>query len=311
MMDLLKNVIIIALTLSTLFMISCNDGDDTGEKGTAQVSVTDAAVDAENITGVYLSVSEIHAASNSEVTTLTTFEEPIVFNVMDYQNGTTFDLGEGEIEVGTYDQLRLILSDGSASSESSSSYTAFENGTTKELVIPSGTSSGYKINGDFQISADHESNLVIDIDLRKALVVTGNEEYMLRPTARLVVDESLSVISGSVSNFNADPDTKWIVYAYAEGTYDESETDEPITGDTRFENSINSAVVSDDGTYKLSFMEEGEYELIVAQYGMNETENSFDFITTVDIEMMLGVNILNLITLESGGNVNIDLAIVN
>ena len=75
MMDLLKNVIIIALTLSTLFMISCNDGDDTGEKGTAQVSVTDAAVDAENITGVYLSVSEIHAASNSEVTTLTTFEE--------------------------------------------------------------------------------------------------------------------------------------------------------------------------------------------------------------------------------------------
>lgn len=310
-MDLLKNVIIIALTLSTLFMISCNDGDDTGEKGTAQVSVTDAAVDAENITGVYLSVSEIHAASNSEVTTLTTFEEPIVFNVMDYQNGTTFDLGEGEIEVGTYDQLRLILSDGSASSESSSSYTAFENGTTKELVIPSGTSSGYKINGDFQISADHESNLVIDIDLRKALVVTGNEEYMLRPTARLVVDESLSVISGSVSNFNADPDTKWIVYAYAEGTYDESETDEPITGDTRFENSINSAVVSDDGTYKLSFMEEGEYELIVAQYGMNETENSFDFITTVDIEMMLGVNILNLITLESGGNVNIDLAIVN
>ncbi len=309
-MNFLRNIFIVTLSLSTIILTSCNDNDSV-EKGSAQVDVTDAAVDAENITGVYLSVSEIHAGSDGEVKTLVTFDEPITFNVMDYQNGETFDLGEGEIEVGIYDELRLILNDGSPSSASASSYIEFENGTTEELVIPSGTSSGYKVKGDFQISANNESNLVIDIDLRKALVITGTEDYMLRPTARLVVNESLSVISGSVTNFTPDANTKWVVYAYAEGTYDESETNEPITGDTRFENSINSAVVSDDGTYKLSFMEEGEYELIVAKYEMNETESSFDFVTTVEVDMMLGLNILNLVTLESGGNVNIDLAIVN
>ena len=159
-MNFLRNIFIVTLSLSTIILTSCNDNDSV-EKGSAQVDVTDAAVDAENITGVYLSVSEIHAGSDGEVKTLVTFDEPITFNVMDYQNGETFDLGEGEIEVGIYDELRLILNDGSPSSASASSYIEFENGTTEELVIPSGTSSGYKVKGDFQISANNVNWLLL------------------------------------------------------------------------------------------------------------------------------------------------------
>lgn len=269
------------------------------------MKVTDAAIDAENITGVYLSVSEIQASANGSVETIAAFESPIVFNVLEYQNGSTFELGEGDVNVGTYDELRLILTDGSPSSEETSSYVAFDDETTAELLLASGTTTGYKVKGDFQVSADNQTDLVIDIDLRKALVMTGTGDYMLRPTARLVVDEGLGEISGSISDYSNNPDQRFVVYAYVEGEFSSGETEEPAEGETRFENSINSAVVANDGSYKLAFMEEGNYELIVSEYV--KSGDSFEFNSRVEVEMMMGTNLLNLLELESNSNLTINL----
>ncbi len=297
------------LTISMLTLLSsCNDSE-TGEKGNANVEVTDAAVDAENISGVYLAVSEIQASANGSVKTIATFDTPIVFNVMDYQEGSTFELGSGELEVGVYDELRLILADGSPSDETTSSYIEYTDQTTADLQIPSGTTSGYKVKGDFQISANSQTNLVIDIDLRKALVSTS-EKFTLRPAARLVIDETTSTITGEVSNYSHSSDKKLAVYAYLEGEYTASEADEPAEGESRFENSVNSGVVAEDGSFTLAFMEEGNYEIIVASYERSTAnENKFEFGSTVDSEVMLGTNILNLVNVESSTNVSIDLVL--
>ncbi|MBV6641205.1 MAG: DUF4382 domain-containing protein [Cyclobacteriaceae bacterium] len=300
------------LTISTLSLLtSCNDDSDTGEKGSANVEVTDAAVDAENISGVYLAVSEIQASANGSIKTLATFDTPIIFNVMDYQEGATFDLGSGDLDVGVYDELRLILADGSPSDVTTSSYIEYTDQTTAALEIPSGTTTGYKVKGDFQISANNQTNLVIDIDLRKALVKTS-ETFKLRPTARLVVNETLSTIHGEVSNYAHSSDQKVAVYAYLEGTYEAAEAEEPAAGESRFENSINSAVVKEDGTFTLAFMEEGNYEIVVASYQRNPSnENEFLFEGTVDSELMLGTNILNLLSIESSTNISINLVLNN
>lgn len=251
------------------------------------MKVTDAAVDAENISGVYLSVMEIRAQGNGETKTIASFEEPRVFNLMDYQNGDIYDLGEGELDAGIYSELRLIT-DGN-------SYVKFDDGSTEALEIPSGSSSGYKIKGDYQIAANNKTNLVIDVDLRKAFVRTGNDTYKLRPTARLVNEDGSGTITGTVS---ANAEDRVVIFAYAKNTYEASESDEPAEGASRFENSVNSAVVV-NGQFTLAFMEPGEYDLIAVAYDQNESEETYEFKTTTEAEVMLNGNLLDLIELQA------------
>ncbi|MEQ8471581.1 MAG: DUF4382 domain-containing protein [Marinoscillum sp.] len=281
-----KNLLIALITtigISGLLM-SCDS--EVSSKGTAGVKITDAAVDAENVTGVYLSVSEVSARSQSETHTIAAFDSPKVFNVMDYQNGSTFDLGEGEIDAGIYNELRLILDDGS--------YVEFEDGTTEPLEVPSGMSSGYKIKGDYQISANSRTDLVIDIDLRKAFVKTGSNTFKLRPTARLVNGENTGTIRGAIS---ANED-RVVIYAYAQGTYNPSEETPPTEGESRFENSVNSAVVS-NGSFTLAFMEPGEYDLIAVSYDRNDEEETYEFNSATKAEVLLNGSVLNIIEVEA------------
>lgn len=290
-----RNILSTLLALITLsaLIYSCDSESEVSGKGTAGVKVTDAAVDAQNISGVYLSVAEVQAIGESETKTLTVFDEPQIFNLMDYQNGSTYELGEGEIDAGIYSEIRLIT-DGN-------SYVSFDDGSTEPLNIPSGTSSGYKIKGDYQISANNRTDLVIDVDLRKAFVMTGEGSYKLRPTARLINEEGTATITGTIS---ATAEDRVIVYAYAKGTYDSSEEAEPASGESRFENSVNSAVVS-NGSFTLAFMEPGEYDLIAVAYESDETNNTYNFRAATEAEVLLNGNILSILELEANTNVNL------
>lgn len=281
----------LAVVLLAIFT-GCNSDSEVESKGKAKVMVTDAAVDAEAVTGVYLSVKEVQAQSNGKLRTVARFDNAQEFDVMAYQNGSTYALGEGDIEVGSYEELRLIT-DGN-------SYVSFEDGSTKPLDIPSGTSSGYKIKGAFDIAAESATEIVADIDLRKALVVTGNGDYKLRPTARLVTASTTGTIKGNVSG-SAD---KLVVFAYAKGSYAASEASEPAEGSTRFEGSVNSAVVS-NGSFTLAFMEEGEYELVVAEYDKDESTGEYTFKSTTEAELLLNGSLINLVKVEANAQVNV------
>lgn len=271
---------IAALAGSILFS-SCNDNDDVESNGRARISVTDATVDAENISGVYLAVSEVQAKSESGISTIAKFDEPKEFNVMAYQNGEVFALGDGELAAGIYSELRLILNE-------EGSYVTYDDGTTVDMEVPSGTTSGYKVKGDFQISANNETDLVIDIDLRKALVTSGAnaEEYKLRPTARLIIAPNTGTITGTVATDSISGD-RIVVYAYAEGSYSVDEANDPIEGESRFENSVNSAVVAEDGSFTLAFMEEGDYELIFSHYEKDDVNNTYEFNSIINADLML------------------------
>lgn len=290
----LKRILSLAVSLVIVTAFTgCESGAELRSNGTARIAVTDAAVDAENITGVFLSVDEIHARSGSEMKTVAVFDSPKTFNLMDYQNGSTYSLGEGELAAGTYSEIRFILN--------GESYVAFNDGSTKQLVVPSGTSSGYKVKGDFEIASEGETELVADIDLRKALVVQGNDEYTLRPTARLVTVETTGTIEGTISSGNED---QLVIYAYKKGTFSESEADEPAEGSTRFEGSVNSAVVS-NGSFTLAFMEEGEYELIAAGYDFDESAESFHFKSATQADFMLNGNLINVVQVKANSSANL------
>ena len=95
---------------------------------------------------------------------------------------------------------------------------------------------------------------------------------------------------------NAD---KVVVYAYLEGTFQDSEMNEPTEGNARFENSINSAVADANGNFTLAFMPEGDYELIVSTYDKNELEGTFEFETATKVEVSIGGTTTSVIEVQA------------
>ena len=289
---------------STLWSCSESEGE-VSSKGKANILITDAAVDTENIAGVFISVEEIQAKSSNETQVLVKFDTPVVFDVMAYQNGEVYNLGDGELEVGKYSELRMILS-----KEEGSSYVLFKDNTTANLDVPSGSSSGYKIKGDFEISSNSTEDIVVDIDLRKALIVTGNGQYKLRPTARLLNSQTTGTIQGTVESVNGMD--RLVVYAYASGTYDASEADDPMNDETtRFENSINSAVVKEDGSFALAFMKEGEYEIVVAGYQMNEVKETHEFDSLLGMSITIDSNVASVVEVSANSTSELKLKLLS
>jgi hypothetical protein len=291
----LKSLIATLLIVPALIFSSCDD-DNASEldgTGTARLEATDAAVDADNITGVFLSVDEAQFIANGQVRNSITFDSPEEFNLMDFQNGSTHFLGEAELQAGAYEEVRLILT------SSNQAYVEFADQTKSQINVPSGSTSGYKIKGDFEVLADGTTELVADVDLRKALVKRGNGEYNLRPTARLITKATVGKIEGNVNDESVQNADKVVVFAYLEGSFNESEMSEPADGEARFENAVNSATVDAFGNFTLAFMPEGDYELIVANYSENQIENKFDFQTATSVEVTINGNLMSIFTVSA------------
>lgn len=298
-----KSALIATGVVAFIGLSSCDDNTSESTKGRAVFKVTDAAVDAEQISGVYLSVSEIQAKADGEVKTIITFDTPQAFDVMAYQNGETYLLGESEMEPGTYSDFRFIISG------ASDSYLMMKDGTKEALEIPSGTSSGYKLKGTVDVAANTTTELVADIDLRKALVTTGNGTYKLRPTARLVSEMKTGTIEGTV-NGTFDASEQLVVYAYHKGEFDSSEEEAPAEGETRFQGSVNSAVVAEDGTYTLAFMESGEYELVVASYTNQDEDSDLEFSGRVNVSILIGGVVFDQVEVTSDATTTVNLSIL-
>lgn len=293
---------IIAIIL-TAGLISCSDGnDDSVHKGKASVKATDAAVDAQNVNAVYLSVDEIQATANGQTKTVVAFSSPQKFDIMAYQNGATYFMGEGDLDAGSYSDLRFITS------SAADSYVELKDGTTKQLEIENGSTTGYRIQGAFDIAASTTTDLVADIDLRKALVTTANGTFKLRSTARVVMENQTGKIKGTVSG-SGDASERIVVYAYEKGSFSASEENEPTEGRTRYEGSINSAIVAENGSYTLAFMEEGEYEIIVASYSNKDNDEDLEFEGRLSSSLTINGILFNTINVTSRSTVSANITI--
>lgn len=296
----LKTLIAALVVTTGLVFTSCDDKDDEmNSSGSVRVEATDAAVDAQNISGVYLSVEEVEVIANGEVRNTITFDSPEEFNLMAFQNGQTKFLGEVDVEAGSYDEIRLILN------STTQAWVEFTDNTTQAIDVPSGSSSGYKIMGDFEVLANGVSEVVLDVDLRKALVQQGNGDFNLRPTARLISKAEAGSIQGNVDMSDMQDADKVVVYAYLEGTFSDSEMNEPAEGRSRFEGSINSAVASSTGNFTLAFMPEGEYELIVAEYNEETLSNETTFETATQVEVEIDGTVMSTFSVEARTALNL------
>lgn len=191
----------IATLLIGLFAFTaCTDNDGTG---TMTVSLTDAPADfdAVNIEVLEVLVNQngnapepaegVEDTDGKETANgwYAIMDEPMMVNLLDYQNGQTLDLGEVELEAGRYNQIRLVLGDNN---------TITVNGETVSLTTPSAQQSGYKLNVQADVEEGQVYDLVIDFDAGKSITKTGNGSYILKPVLRTVNLREQASISGTV-----------------------------------------------------------------------------------------------------------------
>jgi hypothetical protein len=156
--------------------------------GTLKLYLSDAPLDAENITGVHITINEIQYHLDGQWVTCEEFESPQTYNLLELTGGNSAFLGGFTLPAGNYTQIRFMLDIPEKGSPPANPgcYIEFADNSTEPLFAPSGGETGYKAIGNFEVTANGTVEVAADFDVRKAVVVAGSS-YMLKPTIKLIV----------------------------------------------------------------------------------------------------------------------------
>jgi hypothetical protein len=157
--------------------------------GTLKLYLSDAPMDTENVTGVYITINEIQYHRNDQWITCEEFESPKTYNLLELTGGNSILLGEFTLPAGNYTQIRFMLNIPQKGSHPTNPgcYIKFTDNSTKPLFVPSGGETGYKAIGYFEVPVNGSVDVTADFDVRKAVVVAGSS-YILKPTIKLIVN---------------------------------------------------------------------------------------------------------------------------
>jgi len=277
---LLAGVIILAVLAAS--GLSCGEAPGIGT-GTLTLYLSDAPIDAENVTGVYITIHEIQYHVNDQWTTCEEFDGPKTYNLLELTNGNSTLLGELTLPGGHYNQIRFMLDIPEMGQDpyNPGCYIEWADNSTSPLFVPSGNTTGYKAVGQFTVPNNGTVELTADFDVRKA-VVLADAHYILKSTIRLVANNEAGRISGSIANNSTYTDI--IVFAYADGTWVDTEDDEPVSPASRFPNAVNSGKMCDDGHYTIPLLAAGTYDLVIVGYNGDVFGEVLGFVSDVVVE---------------------------
>ncbi len=192
----------------------------TGTTGNLVFGIKDAAASMGNITSVMITVDKIELHNETQGW-VTVSSDTKSFDLLALKaSGATSLLAQSSVTAGTYDQMRLEVTN----------VMVTQNGTTSEAKLPSGE---LKIVGTIVVNADKTSTAVVDFMTDKSLHITGNGKFIFAPVINIqtqsntdaTVDsnnqvhvtvghvdnntsEGMDVTGEMKANFMLDPNTK-------------------------------------------------------------------------------------------------------
>lgn len=285
---------------------SCDDDDKVlpeRDSGELRIEITDAPVDDPLVKAVYITVSDLKINGSS----FPEFTKKKI-NLLELQDGKTETLGLTGIEVGSYDEISLVLEGNSAEA---ATYVEDVNGEAHALLEESVT-----LNKSFKFDVEKDSTirLVIDFDLRKALTRTSDSLNLYQFTEADLLVEALRVVdldeagklNGQVNN--AGNNDQVIAFLYKKGKFDESRETELNSDSLRFAGAETSAVVRSDGNYVFPYLNPGDYELHFASFSHDAEEGRVVFEGLLDTEVAGGFDLLD-ISIEADTETTINLSL--
>lgn len=218
--------------LSILFA-GCATDSGTGT-GSMTVEMTDAPIDSAEAVNVFIERVEVNREGDSDG--WVTLNEPQQeYDLLELTNGATTVIGSSELEAGTYQQIRLIVS--------REGHSVVVNGNSHEMFVPSGAQTGIKLNINAEIEEGIEYVLLLDFDASRSVVKAGQNNqrpYILKPVIKATEKAITGNIEGTANPAEAQP----VVYAIAN-----SDTLASTVADTS------------DGSFRLIGLEEGTYDV--------------------------------------------------
>ncbi len=189
----MKNLTVLFVFLSTVFVISGCSKNDKPASGNARIQIflTD---DPANYNAVNINVQDIQINSTDggdQWQSLANVNRGM-YNLLDLVNDKDTVLADATIPSGRIHQIRLVLGDGN---------TIVENGVTYPLTTPSAQQSGLKLNIQQDVTEGVIYKLTMDFDASKSVVKTGNGKYILKPVIRTVLESIGGSIKGVVTPF--------------------------------------------------------------------------------------------------------------
>lgn len=206
---------LIALGLTALIAVSCNDVNFNGpktNKAHMNVHLTDAPanyqevnVDVQGMRVFYMPMStdtaSVDSARDGKWVDLPV--KPMTINLLDLTNGVDTLLSSADLKPGRYSEMRLILG---------SDNTVMVDSMTHNLKVPSGQHSGYKIKfGSIELKEGQTIDISVDFDASRSVHQAGKSgKYILHPVLRAFVESGDQVETGSItgtvepSDSNAD-----------------------------------------------------------------------------------------------------------
>ncbi len=184
-------IIVIVGVIAGAFLARTYLRDGSSEaQGELVLQLTDAPPEL-NIENVFVTISEVKV-HKAEENVQENLEENVGENVEESESGTwytvnentqQFDLkaiedvsvflGSATLEVGKYSQIRLKVENASVISD----------GNEYQLTIPSNTQ---KLVNAFDIEENATTTLTLDFDAGESIHKTGNNDYIMRPTIRVL-----------------------------------------------------------------------------------------------------------------------------
>ncbi len=248
---------LIALVLGTVAMISCNNdsSDDLGPgQGTGEVNIylTDAPFPVDLVDKTFVTIDKVEIrkqeTDTAEAKFVVLMNEAIDIDLLTLSNGVTELMASVDLEAGTYDMIRMHVTD---------SKVVLKNGTEYDLKVPSGSSSGLKvkISPSMEISNGQTADVLLDFDVSKSFVAKGNWQggiingFNFKPVVRGVLLGMTGKIEGMVSDTTGTmlEDASVKVWMPGEGM----EADSLIT----------SSFTNDEGKYQVIGVLSGTYYL--------------------------------------------------
>lgn len=141
-------------------------------QGKIVFGITDATKDITGVTSVIVTVNkvDIHNAVGGWITVSTVTKEYDLLALK--KTGTVSLLVNTNVDAGTYDQVRLMIS----------KVMVTKNGVEQEAKLPSGE---LKIIGNIVVKGDKTSSIVFDFLADKSLHLTGNGKFIFAPVLKV------------------------------------------------------------------------------------------------------------------------------
>lgn len=267
------------MAAATIFgLVACNDGDSSGT-GQLTVKMTDAPFPTDLVSEANVTITKIEArqkgGDNGGNPFVIIMETEVSANLLDLTNGVTENLASVEIPAGSYDLVRVYVSDASVT---------LKDGTTFDLKVPSGSQSGIKvfIKPAIEVAGGLTSELLLDFDVASSFKAQGNistpagvSGFIFSPVIKASNESFAGRLTGKVT---AEVDGEAVgvegaqVSVYAADTLNTTTFAEP------------------DGSYTVLGLHAGMYDLVIEADGyeassVDDVEIVAANATTTDVEL--------------------------